>query len=301
MPSWIWIPITVAAAAFQTARNAFQRDLVASAGPWGATHVRFAFGLPFALAWLAAATVLDAPTAAIIDAPRFLVASAIGALAQVLATASLLVSMRRASFAIGTAFQQSSLPFSALVGLAFGDRLSGLGWTGIAVATIGLAILSWPKRATDDRAADSLSAAAFGLGAGAAFGVSINAFRIAAHAVAPADPVFAAALVVAFVQFLQTAGLGLWLGWRDPQALSVALKAGPRAWGAGFCGAAASIGWFTAVALAPAAAVRAVGVVDIPMAAFAGRRLFAERLGWRAIFGAALTALGVIAVAFGIS
>jgi drug/metabolite transporter (DMT)-like permease len=53
--------------------------------------------------------------------------------------------------------------------------------------------------------------------------------------------------------------------------------------------------------LAPAAAVRAVGVVDIPMAAFAGRRLFAERLGWRAIFGAALTALGVIAVAFGIS
>jgi drug/metabolite transporter (DMT)-like permease len=301
MPAWIWIPITVAAAAFQTARNAFQRDLVASAGPWGATLVRFAFGLPFALAWLAVATVLDAPTAAIVDAPKFLAGSAIGALAQVLATAALLVSMRRASFAIGTTFQQSSLPFSALVGLALGDRLSGLGWAGVAVATIGLAIVSWPQSRGEHREGDSLSAAGFGLAAGAAFGVSINAFRVAAHAAAPADPVFAAAIVVAFVQLLQTVGLGLWLAWRDPRALSSALGAGRRAWGAGFCGAAASIGWFTAVALAPAVAVRAVGVVDIPMAAFAGRRLFAERLGWRGIFGATLTALGVIATAFAIS
>jgi hypothetical protein len=209
--------------------------------------------------------------------------------------------MRRASFAIGTAFQQSSLPFSAFVGIALGDRLSWLGWAGVAVATVGLAILSWPQGKGDDQGGDRLSAAAFGLGAGAAFGVSINAFRIAAHAAAPADPVFAAALAVVFVQFLQTAGLGFWLVWRDPRALSAALKAGPRAWGAGLCGAVASVGWFTAAALAPAAAVRAVGVVDIPMAAFAGRRLFAERLGWREIFGAVLTALGVIATAFAIS
>lgn len=55
----------------------------------------------------------------------------------------------------------------------------------------------------------------------------------------------------------------------------------------------------TALALASAAAVRAVGVVDIPMAAIAGRRLFAERLSLRQGIGAVLTALGVAATAFG--
>ena len=50
----LYIPITVSAAAFQVGRNALQRGLVADAGPWGATLVRFLFGLPFSLALLAA-------------------------------------------------------------------------------------------------------------------------------------------------------------------------------------------------------------------------------------------------------
>ena len=48
--------------------------------------------------------------------------------------------------------------------------------------------------------------------------------------------------------------------------------------GAGFCGAMASVCWFLALGLAPAAPVRAVGVVETPIAALAGRRLFDERL-----------------------
>jgi drug/metabolite transporter (DMT)-like permease len=108
-----------------------------------------------------------------------------------------------------------------------------------------------------------------------------------------------AALSLVLVQTMQTIGLGLWLLARDRRALGAALAAGSKAWGAGFCGAAASIGWFSAVAMAPAAAVRAVGVVDMPMAAWAGRRLFSERLTSRQIVGAGLTLVGVIAVAFG--
>ncbi|MBU6373104.1 MAG: EamA/RhaT family transporter [Alphaproteobacteria bacterium] len=296
MPSWVWIPITIAAAGFQTARNAFQRGLVGEAGPWGATLVRFAFGLPFAAVWLAAATLLDPPQAAVRDFAAFAAACVIGATAQVVATAALLVAMRRASFAIGTAFQQSSLPFSALVGLGVGDTLAPLGWAGVALATVGLAVLSWPK---EGAGRDGWSAAAFGLASGAAFAISANAFRVSAHALAPGDPVFGAAASLVVVQILQTVGLGAWLAFRDPAALRAALAAGRRAWGAGFCGAAASIGWFTAVALAPAAAVRAVGVVDMPMAAWAGRRLFAEHLGWRQIFGAVATAAGVVAASLG--
>ena len=45
----LWIALTIAAAPLQVARNALQRGLVEEAGPWGATLVRFLFGLPFAL------------------------------------------------------------------------------------------------------------------------------------------------------------------------------------------------------------------------------------------------------------
>jgi hypothetical protein len=54
----IWIPITLFAAAAQVARNAFQRGLLGDVGPWGATLVRFLFGLPFSLVFLAIAWML---------------------------------------------------------------------------------------------------------------------------------------------------------------------------------------------------------------------------------------------------
>src|SRR2546430_17207239 len=52
--SILWIPFTLLAAAGQTARNAMQRELTAVLGTVGATHVRFLFGFPFAIVFLAA-------------------------------------------------------------------------------------------------------------------------------------------------------------------------------------------------------------------------------------------------------
>ena len=52
-PSWLWAVFTVIAAAAQTVRNATQRELTGQLGTAGATHVRFLFGLPFALLFLA--------------------------------------------------------------------------------------------------------------------------------------------------------------------------------------------------------------------------------------------------------
>ena len=51
--SLLWIPFTLLAAAGQTARNAMQRELTKALGTVGATHVRFLFGFPFALVFLA--------------------------------------------------------------------------------------------------------------------------------------------------------------------------------------------------------------------------------------------------------
>ena len=147
----IWIPITVAAAAFQVARNAAQRSVMGGAGPWGATLVRFLFGLPFATLFAAVAWAVT-PGASVHATSWFWLACGAGAALQIAATAALLVAMQRSSFALGTALQQSGLLFALVWGvLLFGDTVSTLTWTGGLVATAGLAVLTWPRGETPMR------------------------------------------------------------------------------------------------------------------------------------------------------
>jgi drug/metabolite transporter (DMT)-like permease len=292
----LWIPITIVAAGFQVARNALQRGLLGNAGPWGATLVRFLFGLPFALAiWAVVAAIT--PGARPTFSPDYWLASTTGALSQLLASAALLVAMRRAGFAIGTALQQSSLPLSAIMGLlVFHDRLGAWAWVGVAMTTAGLVILTWPKGAMGPQ---PLSGALFGLISGVCFGFSLNAFRHAELALEPAHRLYAAITSVTLAQAMQAGALTAVLAVARPAALRAVIVGWRQSLGAGFCGAIASVGWFTALAYAPAAPVRAVGMVEMPMAALAGRRMFAERLSaWQWAAGG-LTGLGVALAALG--
>ena len=59
MTPYLWIVFTLAGAAGQTARNAMQRELTPHLGAIGATLVRFLFGFPFALAFLAIAMMTN--------------------------------------------------------------------------------------------------------------------------------------------------------------------------------------------------------------------------------------------------
>jgi drug/metabolite transporter (DMT)-like permease len=292
----LWIPITIVAAGFQVARNALQRGLLGDAGPWGATLVRFLFGLPFSLVmWGAAAALTRGARPS--WSGVFWLTVVTGALSQLVASAALLVAMRRAGFAIGTALQQSSLPLSAVVGLAvFHDNLHPLAWLGVAVTTCGLAVLTWPKGATGPQ---PLSGALFGLISGLCFGFSLNAFRHAEIALEPSHRVFAAFTSVVIAQALQASSLTFVLALTRPQALRAVIVSWRQSLSAGLCGAIASLGWFTALAFSPAGPVRAVGMVEMPMAAFAGRRMFAERLTfWQWAAGVA-TAAGVALAAIG--
>ena len=54
-----------------------------------------------------------------------------------------------------------------------------------------------------------------------------------------------------------------------------------------------------AAALSPVGPVRAVGVVEMPIAAIAGRRLFKERLSPLQLVAGAVTAVGVVMAAIG--
>lgn len=291
----IWIPITIAAAAFQVARNAAQRSVMGGAGPWGATLVRFLFGLPFATLFAAAAWGLT-PDARAHATPWFWLACAAGAGLQIAATAALLTAMSRSTFALGTAMQQSGLPFALIWGvLLFGDHVGPWAWAGGLVVCAGLTVLSWPRGEVVMRRGAALA----GLGSGAIFALSANCFRQASLAFDPDHLVVSALVTVMVVQAIQTVALTSVLALRDRAALVAVAAAWRQSLGAGFCGAAASGLWFTAMALSPVGPVRAVGVVEMPIAALAGRRLFAERLTRLQIIAGAVTAVGVIMAALG--
>ena len=91
----LWVLVTLMASSAQTLRNAMQRDLVGALGAVGAAQVRFLFGMPFAVLFLAvmlAATGLEAPPLELAN----LVWTAFGAFSQVIATAMMLAAMRHA-------------------------------------------------------------------------------------------------------------------------------------------------------------------------------------------------------------
>lgn len=293
----LFIPVTIGAAALQVARNAMQRGLFEGGGPWGATLVRFLFGLPFSLVFVAIVWTLT-PDAHLNFSPWFWVMALVGGVAQIGATAALLVSIHRAGFSLAAIFQQSSLPLAAVVGwLALGEGMTGPGWLGVVLATAGLLALAWPRGGV--RAPGAISGALLGLLSGALYAIVLNTFRVAILTVEPAYPVLGAVLTTLATQAIQTVGLVGWLMWRDPPALRSVLGAWKRSLSAGFFGSAASALWLTALGLAPAAQVRAVGVVEMPIAAMAGRKLFAERMTWRQVALAGTVALGVVLAALG--
>jgi drug/metabolite transporter (DMT)-like permease len=110
-------------------------------------------------------------------------------------------------------------------------------------------------------------------------------------------PVFAALATVAVTQTAQTIALSLLLAVWDREALRSVVASWRQSLGAGLFGSLASGGWLIALALAPAAQVRALGVVEAPIAALAGRRLFKERLGWAQVVAGAAVLIGVLMTA----
>src|ERR1700674_1243772 len=101
--SSLWRVFTLLAAAGQTARNAMQRELTATLGTVGATHVRFLFGFPFALIFLTGvvmATGQELPRTPLTFWPWVIG----GALGQIAATATMLSVMGQRSFVVAYAY-----------------------------------------------------------------------------------------------------------------------------------------------------------------------------------------------------
>jgi drug/metabolite transporter (DMT)-like permease len=296
---WLWIPVTVWAAFAQTLRNAAQRSLTDALGTLGATLVRFLYGLPFAALWL---WVVQRFGGFPLPAPnlRFAVWVLVGAVAQMVATALLLRVMAERNFALGVAYSKTEIIQVALFGLVFlGDPVTAVAAIAIALGTLGVLLIAPADRERPLRAllaGWTSRSALIGLGSGASFALSAVGYRGAALALEGASFLMAAAFTLLVAQLVQTILLGGWLLVRDREVVVRVFRAWRASLFAGFMGAAASAGWFTAMAIEPVAHVRTLGLVELVFSAVVSRRFFREQMTRREIAGMALLVAGVVIV-----
>jgi drug/metabolite transporter (DMT)-like permease len=286
--SWLWALFTLIAAASQTARNATQRELTTTLGTAGATHVRFLFGLPFALAFLA--MVLLATGVALPRPPAIYWAWVLdGALAQIAATALMLAAMNDRSFVVVYAYIKTEPVQAALFGLVFlGDAVTLPMAAAILIATTGVVIM-----ALKPGTSLGLKATLLGLAAGAMFALSAVGFRGAILSVGSPNYLMAATFTMVIGLTIQVALLSPYLLLRNTAVMRAILRAWRPSLLAGFLGAFASQFWFLAFALATAASVRTLALVEVLFAQAISAFVFKQATTRREALGIVLIVVGV--------
>jgi drug/metabolite transporter (DMT)-like permease len=286
---WLWALFTVIAAAAQTVRNATQRELTASLGTAGATHVRFLFGLPFALVFLgivlvASGAALPRPSAGYW--PWILQ----GAIAQIAATALMLAAMSDRSFVVVYAYIKTEPVQAALFGLVFlGDVVTLPMGAAILIATTGVVVMALkPGTAFDVRAT------LLGIAAGGMFALSAVGYRGAILQLELPSYLMAATFTLAVGLVIQCVLLSAWLWLRDPKVLAAIARHWRPSLLAGFLGAFASQFWFLAFALATAASVRTLALVEVLFAQAISAWAFKQSTTPREGVGIVLIVIGVI-------
>src|SRR5579863_3406964 len=218
---WLWAVFTVIAAFAQTLRNATQRELTGSLGTVGATHVRFLFGFPFTLVFIAALLVA---TGTPLPRPRlgFWPWVIDGAFAQIAATALMLAAMGERSFVVTIAYIKTEPIQVAIFGLVFlGDAVTWPMMTAILVATAGVVIMSTKPGGM----VGGIKPTLLGLAYGGMFALSAIGFRGAILQLDLPNYVMAAAFTLAIGLAMQTVSLSLYLLLRDPSVLRAIVHA----------------------------------------------------------------------------
>jgi drug/metabolite transporter (DMT)-like permease len=286
---WLWAVFTVIAAFAQTLRNAMQRELTATLGTVGATHVRFLFGFPCVLISLAGVMLVTGT-----PLPRpgwiFWPWAILGAGAQVAATALMLAAMGERSFVVTIAYIKTEPIQVAVFGLVFlGDIVTLPMMAAIIVATAGVVIMSTKRGGLIGGVGPTL----LGLASGGLFALSAIGYRGGILSLELSNYVMTATFTLAVGIAMQAVLLSVYLGLRSPEVLYAILRAWKPSLSAGFAGAVASQSWFLAFALATAASVRTLALIEVLFAQLIARFAFGQRTSAREAAGMLLVVCGV--------
>jgi drug/metabolite transporter (DMT)-like permease len=287
-----WVVFTLLGAVGQTARNAMQRGLTPRLGALGATLVRFLFGFPFALLFLAAVLAWTGGALPAMN-KDFALWILLGALTQIGGTALMLMTMERRSFVVTTAYLKTEPVLVALMGLAFlGDPLTFAMALAIFVAMAGVALISVKPQALTG----GMQPAILGLSSAALFAASAIGYRGAILSLHQANFVLGATFSLAAGLTLQTVLLLAWLLLFQRDTLKALAALWKPSLLAGFAGAAASQCWFLAFALTTAASVRTLALVEVLFAQGVTRFVFRQKTSLREACGIALLLAGAVLI-----
>ncbi len=290
--TYLWVLAALIASAGQIARNAAQTGLTQSIGTLGATQVRFLFGLPFALLFLPlvmAATAEPLPALTL----RSLAFISLGAVAQIAATALMLVTMKSRSFAVTTAWLKTEPVIVALTAaVVLGDPLTATALLAILIAVVGVVLMS-VKPGTGPAMWRDSGPALTGILSGALFGASAVGFRGGIIGLEEGSFLIRATAMLALNLGLQTALLTVWLLAFNRPALTGSFRVWRASLWVGFVGATASLFWFIGFSLTSAANVRTLALVEVVMALGVARYVFGQKITARQMTGMAVMMAGV--------
>jgi drug/metabolite transporter (DMT)-like permease len=285
-----WVFFTLLGAAGQTARNAMQRGLTPRLGALGATLVRFLFGFPFALLFLVAVLWWTGDALPAVNRD-FALWTLLGALTQIGGTALMLLTMEQRSFVVTTAYLKTEPVLVALMGLLFlGDPLTPFMALAILTAMAGVALISVKPQALTG----GLKPALLGLSSAALFAASAIGYRGAILSLHETSFVLGATFSLAAGLTVQTLLLLAWLVLFNRAILKALVALWRPSLAAGFSGAAASQCWFLAFALATAASVRTLALVEVLFAQGVTHFVFRQKTTAREVAGIALLLAGAV-------
>jgi len=299
----LWIPITIASAFLQNMRSALQKHLRGRLTTTGATFVRFGYGVPFALLYVA---FLHYGLSRPMPLPNmtFWLWAIAGGAAQIGATFLLVYIFAFRNFAVGTAYSRTEPAQAALVALVLvGERITVGTIVAIAISVVGVMLISVARTELTLRSlltSIGSRTALFGLSSGFLFGISGVSYRYASLSLAPSlpqpDPVVQAGYTLLVVIVLQAVAMLAWLIVRDRGELARIGQAWRPAFIVGFVGATASFGWFTAMTLQPAAVIKALAQIEMLFTFGSSVLVFKEHINRLELAGCLLIVLGILAL-----
>jgi len=298
---WLWIPLTLGAAAMQTVRTAGQKRLSEDVSDLMATLTRFLFGLPFALVYLGALMGVFSWTPPPVGA-EFITFTFIAAVSQIVGTVLLIRMFSYRNFTVGTAYARTEAFLTAVVGALFFSEVIPLpGWIAISTSIVGVVLITVAR---GNRVEGGLLGQLFtpiaGMGVVSGLGFALAALSLRRASLSLGDPNYlaTAALTLVAVIAIETALLGVIIAVRDRgqfAAMRGKLKIGT------FIGATSmmgSVGWFTAMTLEQASYVRAFGQIEFVFAMLVSTRFFREQYTRNELMGIALIAASSVALVF---
>jgi drug/metabolite transporter (DMT)-like permease len=224
-----------------------------------------------------------------------------GAFAQIAATALMLAAMGERSFVVTIAYLKTEPIQVAIFGLiVLGDAVTWPMLTAIIVATAGVVIMSVKalplrprKPGSEGSGLGGIRPTLLGLAAAAMFALSAVGFRGAILQLNMANYIAAATFTLTVALAMQAVSLSLYLLLRSPSVLWAIVYAWRPSLLAGFLGAFASQFWFLAFALASAASVRTLALIEVLFAQIIARFAFGQRTTAHEALGLVLVVAGV--------